>query len=123
MNNLIHRPATGPRLTLVKAALIRQYPQTLVMDFVLHILGKKTPSQALHQLMAEHQLATIDDGVIIDLLKAVYPGIVLFSLGSWLYENHYPQRTDLVSDEDFDEQIVIALRQSFFIDQQSNILS
>ncbi|MBX2808140.1 MAG: hypothetical protein KTR20_05855 [Cellvibrionaceae bacterium] len=109
------------QLSLIRAALIRDYPQTLLIDFVFHILNKKSPAQALRQLMQEHRLATIDDGVIVDLLKAVYPGIVLFSLGSWLYENHYPERTDLASDEDFDQQILTALRQSFFIDQHRNI--
>ncbi len=89
-----------------KESPLNAYPDSFRSDFAASIKKGVTPSKSLRLLMAQYSLKNIEPTVVYDLILAGYPGLEFYNISGWVYENHYPERTDLISDLDFDKAIL-----------------
>jgi alpha-amylase/alpha-mannosidase (GH57 family) len=78
---------------------------TFSSAFVHYIEEGLSPSASLRKLESAETKYAVNPENIISLLMKAYPGLMPQGMHDWLYENHFPERTDLLSDEEFDSEI------------------
>ncbi len=94
-----------PDLFVANNSIAKDYPQNIISEFKALVDSGSSASSALRNVMSIHDLKDIHSTVIRNMLREAYPDIDLQGVGGWLFEKHYPERTDLASDEDFDMKI------------------
>ncbi len=88
------------------SSLLEKYPKRMVDDFVQFINDGLSPSQALRKIMNAHDLKRIDPTVVYDLIVAGYPNVMFFNIAGQVADNCYPEKTEYMSDKEFDEMIL-----------------
>ncbi|MGH1486968.1 MAG: hypothetical protein ACRBCI_12170 [Cellvibrionaceae bacterium] len=105
-----------PKPYLAHDADLNQTVDALKNSFLEYLSNGLTPSGAIRTLIEQYPQITIinsgEDWLIVELLKAAYPDMERQGIGAWLYENHYPERVDLVSDGMFDQKILALAEQA-----------
>ena len=99
---------------LVHDSDLNEITEKLQVKFVKSIEAGLSPSESLRKLISDYPklVNSSEDWLTIKLLRAAYPDIELQNIGGWLYENHYPERIDLLSDKEFDERIFNLVEQA-----------